>query len=74
VNHRLEKAVRLVAQHAEYSGKAQLVQGCRNEIEKRFEQGQFDDRSRRRLLGILLGCRDDTKSQGSRLGTGRVEE
>jgi hypothetical protein len=51
---RLEATVALIARHADYPGKHEVVAGCLEEIEGRWERGELTLPQRFRLYAILL--------------------
>ena len=62
---RLEQTATMIARHAEYPGKAQVVAECLDDIEDRWEQGQLSLEQRFQLYAVLL--RETSKaSLGSR--------
>ena len=51
---RLEQTVTIIARHADYPGKEQVVAECLDDIEDRWRQGQLSLEQRFRLYTILL--------------------
>jgi L-rhamnose isomerase len=52
---RLEWAVGVIARHPDYPGKAETLQRCREDIERRLRLGMLTDAQRIRLHSILDG-------------------
>ena len=51
---RLEQTATMIAQHAEYPGKAKVVAECLDDIEDRWRQGQLSLEQRFQLYAVLL--------------------
>jgi hypothetical protein len=51
---RLEQTTTLIAQHAEYPGKARVVAECMDDIDDRWRQGQLSLEQRFQLYAVLL--------------------
>jgi hypothetical protein len=51
---RLEQTATMIAQHAEYPGKTQVVAECLDDIEDRWTQGQLSLEQRFQLYAVLL--------------------
>jgi hypothetical protein len=52
---RLEAAAAVVARHATFSTKNEVVRSCVRDVEQRFESGVLSYGQRVRLIAILLG-------------------
>ena len=51
---RLEQTVTMIARHADYPGKEQVVAECLDDIEDRWRQGQLTLEQRFQLYAVLL--------------------
>jgi hypothetical protein len=52
---RLEWAAGVIARHPDYPGKSEVLQRCREDIERRFRLGILTDAQRARLHSVLNG-------------------
>jgi hypothetical protein len=50
---RLEKSVTIIARHADYPGKNDVVAECLNDVERRWRRGELTSEQRLRLVVIL---------------------
>jgi hypothetical protein len=51
---RLERAITIIARHANYRGKQEAIAQCLADIEGRWDRGVLDIPQRFRLMSILL--------------------